>query len=471
MVSARFRVAEAPVSRSRARRWGLAGWFVPAFNAALALSLQAGLLLSPQPAGAAEATPAEAAASAPAGKPSSARSRRPRPQLASSAAFDAVGRLWMVGLDDANRLIVRVAPADQPSQFGPVRYLDQVTEPVAADGESRPKIAFGGNGQAVIAWTTPLSRPYTGNIRMIRSTDGGQHFGQPFTVHQDRQLITHRFETIAFDRSGALHVFWIDKRDVEAVRGTRPAGASRGGGHADYRGAAVYRVVSRDGGASFDPDTRLFDHSCECCRIAVAPTPEGGLAALWRHVFEPNERDHAFAVVPPAGAPGLAQPLAGPVGEPGSRSAPVRASFDRWALDACPHHGPGLAPAISDADPAVGWHAVWFGERAGRSAVRYGRLSHDGSPASDAVPLPDDGAEHASIAAVGARVAIVWRSFDGEQTALRAWISNDAGRSFRLRTLALRAGDTDHPLLVQRGDQVHVFWRTRDSILVEGVIP
>ena len=135
--------------------------------------------------------------------------------------------------------------------------------------------------------------------RMLRSSDGGQTFSAPFTVHQDRQVITHRFESIAFDASGALHVLWIDKRDVEAMRVARPQGASKGGGHTDYRGAAVYRVVSVDGGRSFSPDTRLFDHSCECCRIALAPTPEGGLAALWRHVFDPNERDHAFTRLTP----------------------------------------------------------------------------------------------------------------------------------------------------------------------------
>ena len=79
---------------------------------------------------------------------------------------------------------------------------------------------------------------------------------------------------------------------------------------------------------------------------------------MWRHVFAPNQRDHAFR---PAGAPAKAEP--------------VRASLDRWAVDACPHHGPGLTPAATG-----GYHAVWFGERAGTPAVRYGRLAADGSP-------------------------------------------------------------------------------------------
>ena len=84
------------------------------------------------------------------------------------------------------------------------------------------------------------------------------------------------------------------------------------------------------------PEQKLADNSCECCRIALAPAPDGSLVAMWRHVFDPGaaatqQRDHAFAPVASIAAP------------------PVRASFDHWALEACPHHGPGLAPA----DPRV----------------------------------------------------------------------------------------------------------------------
>jgi hypothetical protein len=160
-------------------------------------------------------------------------------------------------------------------------------------------------------------------------------------------VITHRFESLAFDRSGVLHTVWIDKRDQ--VLAAQKAGAlseKTAKKSSAYAGAAIYRNESRDGGLSFGPDIKLADHSCECCRIALAPTPEGGVVAMWRHVFVPNIRDHAFAVLG------------------GETKAPVRASFDGWKLDACPHHGPGLALAAQG-----GYHAVWFGEKAGRSAV------------------------------------------------------------------------------------------------------
>jgi hypothetical protein len=66
-------------------------------------------------------------------------------------------------------------------------------------------------------------------------------------------------------------------------------------------GAALYYSVSEDSGATFKGDFKVADHSCECCRIALALTRDGKVAAMWRHVFEPNVRDHAFAILPSDG--------------------------------------------------------------------------------------------------------------------------------------------------------------------------
>lgn len=366
-----------------------------------------------------------------------------RPALAVSAAFAPDGRLWVAGLDGQLRLFVQ-SSGDEGRSWGPRTLPPLGAEQPAADGEQRPKLAFAADGRTVVlVWTRPLAKPYTGEIRMSRSEDGGRTFGAPFTVHRDRQQITHRFESIAFDARGRLHVLWVDKRDAELARA---AAAAARRAKADWRGAAIWRVVSEDGGLSFSPDLRFADHSCECCRIALAPAPDGGLVALWRHVFEGSERDHAFA---PVGDAAAAVP------------AIVRASRDRWAIDACPHHGPGLVPADGG-----GYHAVWFGEREGVAAVRYGRLSADGVPAGEARALPDAGAEHADVVAAGRRVAVVWRSFDGSATRLRAWVSDDGGARFVLRELGRSAAENDHPRLARRDDRLVAVWRTDQEIRV-----
>ena len=350
--------------------------------------------------------------------------------LATSAAFAPDGSLWMIGLNADKQLMVRTT-LDEGAHWSDERVLDTGTDVIAADGENRPKIIFGPGNVVIVTYTQPLAKPYTGDIRLLRSSDGGNTFSQPATVHHDRQVITHRFESAAFDGQATLHVLWIDKRDV--VPG--------------YLGAAVYQTVSTDGGATFGPDTKIADHSCECCRIALAPDQRGGLATLWRHVYPGNIRDHAFARLRAAST---------------ETTAPVRATFDDWHLEACPHHGPGLTAAASG-----GFHAVWFGMEKNIAGVRYVHLDADGKQTGKPRFVPDQRAEHAAVAASGNNVFVVWRSYDGTKTQLSAWVSNDDGHSFQLRTLAFTAGENDHPLLVQKADRVFAFWRRADGVYVE----
>ena len=145
----------------------------------------------------------------------------------------------------------------------------------------------------------------------------------------------------------------------------------------------------------------------------------------------------------------------------GKDRPPTRATEDQWELAACPHHGPGLANAA-----AGGFHSVWFGQRGGKAAVHYGLLDAAGKPVGPVRDLPDERAEHADIAASGNNVGLVWRSFDGERTRLRAWLSKDQGQRFELRELAASGEDNDHPRLVSRNGETWVVWRTERGIHV-----
>lgn len=363
-----------------------------------------------------------------------------RAGLALGAAFAPDGSLWITGLNDHRQLFVQ--RSGDGVRWSEPRIIDTGHDAIAAEGELRPKLAFGPDRRVVISYTQPLSKPYTGEIRMLRSTDGGASFSLPFTVHRDRQLITHRFESIAFDSTGALHTLWVDKRDLEA--------ATRKDGEGSYAGAAIYRNVSLDGGRTFGPDIKLADHSCECCRIALAPAADGGLAVMWRHVFAGNVRDHAFSTIAAGGE---------------TASGVRRASFDEWQIDACPHHGPGLARGSPG-----GYHAVWFGVRNGEPAIRYARLDEQAAARDLVLVLPDEGAEHADVGSVGTHVAIVWRSFDGARTRYSAWISDDDGKTFAMRALGSTEDESDNPFLVRRDRQLFAIWRTRQEVRVERVL-
>lgn len=346
-----------------------------------------------------------------------------------SAVFDAGGKLWAVHRD-AGRIVVS-GSTDLGRTWDPPVRVTPAPEALDGGGDARPKIAAGPGGELYVTWTRPLAQPYTGEIRLSRSLDGGATFAPSSVVHADRQQITHRFDSVAVDAAGRVFVAWIDKRDLEKTRGAKPP----------YRGAAVYWAVSDDRGASFRGDYKLADHSCECCRIALAPRADGGFHAFWRHVFEPNVRDHALGVLSPDGR---AQPI-------------VRATFDDWRIDVCPHHGGSLAR-----DANNGLHAVWF-TGAGEGGVFYGRLA--GGKVVGQRRVGGHSAEHADIASSGNALAIAWKEFDGRQSRLKALRSDDAGITWRESELAATSGASGQPQVLVRGTGFYVFWNRRDAPL------
>jgi hypothetical protein len=358
-------------------------------------------------------------------------------ELGALATVDAKGILWAAHKEGAHVVVSRSDNLGR-SWSKPVRVTVEA-EGTDSGADARPKVATGKDGDVYVTWTRPLGKPFTGEIRFSRSVDGGQSFSAPITVHADRQQIGHRFDAIAVNRSGQIFIAWIDKRDVSA------AGAAKA---RDYRGAAVYFAVSDDRGASFRGDYKLADHVCECCRLALLPQEDGSVLALWRHVFEPNIRDHALAAMYADGRAGALR----------------RATIDDWRVDACPHHGPSLAQDAQDR-----LHAVWFSQAPGHAGVFYGRLRADGVDAERRVG--GEAAEHADLAVAGKRVAVAWKEFDGERSQLRAMVSEDGGDTWQEHRLAATSGASDQPRVLVWQDRFYVFWNTRNEPLSVKEIP
>lgn len=352
-------------------------------------------------------------------------------ELGATAAFDAKGSLW------AAHKTAGAVTVSQSADFGktwssPV-MVSRESEPTDAGADARPKVALGSQGEVYVTWTRPMTKPYTGEIRFTRSLDGGKTFASPQTVHTDRQEITHRFDAITVTPAGRVVVAWVDKRDLVA--------ATAAGGK-PYRGAAIYFTVSDDRGASFRGDTKLADNSCECCRIALVARPDGSVVALWRHIFEPNIRDHAIGIIT-ADAKG---------------GGTERASFDDWALDACPHQGPNLA-----IDERGQRHAVWFTASPNAPGLFYGRPSADG--VQGLRKIGGTTAERPDVAALGSRVAIAWKEFDGTRSHLRGLLSDDSGKTWREVQLSSTADASDHPRIVTANGRFFVFWNTKNEPL------
>lgn len=348
------------------------------------------------------------------------------PELGASAAFDSHGRLWLVDAADGH-VRLRHSDDDGRTLSAPVE-VNAAAERIYAEGENRPKLAFGPHDEIYVSWSQPRAAPWTGFVRFARSTDRGEHFSEPLTVHRDHAEITHRFDALAVDGKGRLVIAWIDKRDLLAADA---AGKP-------YLGAAIYYSWSDDGGASFAPERKLLDQSCECCRIALARTPDGEVAAFFRGIYGDNIRDHTYAVLR----------------TDGQASQVARATFSDWQIAGCPHHGPGLAIGIDGIR-----HAVWY-EAKGKPTIWYGQLDPGHAP-KHPLAIAGAGAGHADVAVHDQTVWLAWNQVDAAGYALMLRRSSDNGAHFDApRDIARSSGATGSPQLLLKQGRAFVAWNT-----------
>jgi hypothetical protein len=353
-----------------------------------------------------------------------------------SAIFASSGRLWTTFVQDQH---VYVSYSDNQGEAysTPVRVNPQ-PEDIYTNGENRPKIGLGNRGQIYLSWTEKTRGMHTGNIRFSYSLDGGRSFESPRTVNDDGLLTSHRFDQLYVSPSGKIFIAWLDKRDQ--VR--RRASGSQ------YTGSAVYYAVSADSGKSFGENVKVADHSCECCRLAMAPATDDRVTVLWRHIFGVNTRDHAIALL----------------SADGQASEFDRATYDDWKVDACPHHGPDLAYAA----PGV-YHTTWFSDGNDHKGIYYGRYNFS-TASIESVRAVDTrpGASHPQVAGFAGQLFLVWKFFDGERTRIQVMESLDKGRTWSpQQTVSSTDSRSDHPMLVKHSDGVYLSWHVEKSYRLE----
>jgi hypothetical protein len=354
-----------------------------------------------------------------------------RAQLATTATFDPRGRLWIVWAEGQH---VMVSHSDDFARTlsNPVP-INPMPEPIYSDGENRPKVIASSDGALYVTYSMPLDKPYTGMVRFSRSADGGESWTVPVTIHRDRQAITHRFDSISVDAQGRVFVTWIDKRDLVLAK---QAGRT-------YNGAAVYYAISTDHGASFQVERKLADHSCECCRIAVATDQGGKTFAMWRNVFDGQIRDHALAQIPVDDA----------------APHPIRATFSNWKIEACPEHGPSLVITEDGIR-----HLAWFANMGGKPNIYYSRLSPSGEPKGEPWAFGSGQSSHPFIFAHKTTLWLAWKHFDGVSMRIAVRHSENGGVNWsEPEIVAQTSGASDHPQLLSYGDSVFLSWRTQND--------
>jgi hypothetical protein len=370
----------------------------------------------------------------------------PPDSLAVSVAFDTKGTLWQAGVTDG--FVMVSASKDFGKTFSKPVQVNPQKQKISAHGEVRPKIAIGTSGEIYVTWMQNLAKQFSGYIWFARSLDGGKSFEQPITVHQDRSEIGHAFEELSVSPDGKITVVWLDARDLVA---DKTAGKKR-------NGSSIYYTASSDKGASFAPEAKLADYSCECCRIATTMKPDGTVVAMWRHVFEGGERDHMMAEIPKAGETANLK----------------RATFGRWKIDGCPHHGGALATG-GEGKNWWGYHMAYFDGKEKKPGLYYSRMDGEAWVTSPAKHFGDNSkqADHPTLLSIGDQVWLAWlETHKNHVKKVMTMASNDGGKTWSAATPLLSSGaKMDYPQWLKLKDAAYLVVNTSEGLKVNVVQP
>lgn len=349
-----------------------------------------------------------------------------RQPIAVGAAFAPDGTLWQASVL-AGHLRVQ-SSNDFGANFSEPILVNPEAEIIAANGENRPQIAFS-QGLMVLAWAQSLPDiPFTGLVRFSVSADQGKTWSTPANINDDSQPAGHSFVSLV-SAGDQLQAVWLDGR----LRVKNP----------HFKGSAVYSATFIPEQQRFGRNRKLAEHSCECCQLASASDRKGNSYAIWRHIFKDNIRDHALVNL-------------------NGKEFPVRATFNNWHIEACPHHGPGLS-----IDKHNTKHLVWFNQdERDAHVVFYGQMKAKDSKTSGVRGLGNTNNQVSLPAVISTeqRLVLAWVEFDGENALLMSSESSDFGKSFRSAQVQLsRTDEYARPILLAFQERVFALWNSPQS--------
>ena len=302
--------------------------------------------------------------------------------------------------EDKETRTILFASSDKPGgPLGTPVPVNQPTEHVYYPQES-PAVVIRGN-EVFVTWsqTHPKivpDKPFAGELRLSRFTDGGRTFAPSVLVNDDGQVIHHTFDSIQIAQNGVVHMAWIDGREGKKEPGT-------------------FVARSTDQGRTIAKNLKIDDETCVCCRTAVVTSADGVVYAAWRKIFEGHIRETVVSRSTDGGE---------------TFSSSVVVGNDRWVYPACPHR-----PASLAVDRQGRLYVVWYTEGADETPAIYLTYSDDqGKTFSNKKQLnrfkgifPD----HPQMAVDPAgRIAVVWEEQSPVRREVVASFSLDRGQSF-----------------------------------------
>lgn len=329
--------------------------------------------------------------------------RKVRSVVGPSVRIDDRGRVSLAWVEEEKEtrtvLYSRLEKVDGP--VGEVVRVNGSGE-VPYSRQEAPALAVSGD-DVLMTWAvthpkvTP-GKPFSNDLRLSRSTDGGKTFQPSVLVNDDQQVIGHSFDSIHVAPDGAVHIAWIDGREGKKESGT-------------------FATRSTDQGRTVDKNLKVDDNTCVCCRTAMTSGPDGTLYVAWRKILPGDLRETVVARSTDGGA---------------TYSAPVIVGHDRWVFPGCPHR-----PASVGTDRQGRLYVAWYTEGSDETPSIYLAYSDDKgetfSPKQKLNFSKGTFPDHPQMAVdQEGRVILVWEEQSPVRREVVVSVSLDRGQSFSL---------------------------------------
>ncbi|ULA64153.1 MAG: Sialidase domain-containing protein [Nitrospira sp.] len=275
--------------------------------------------------------------------PKVAMDRKVRTVAGPSVRIDDRGQISLAWIEE-DKDIRTVLFSRIEKSWSSIGELVQVNGPgeVPYSRQEAPALIASGD-DVFIAWavTHPKmapDKPFSNDLRLSRSTDGGKTFQPSVLVNDDQSVIGHSFDSLHMTLDGVIHMAWIDSREGKKEAGT-------------------FAARSTDHGRTVESNLKVDESTCVCCRTAMTSGPDGTLYVAWRKILPGEIRETVVARSSDGGQ---------------TFAAPVIVGHDRWVFPGCPHR-----PASIGTDRQGRLYVVWYTEGADETPSIYLAYSDD----------------------------------------------------------------------------------------------
>jgi len=348
-----------------------------------------------------------------------------------SVAFAPDGRLWrLIPTSDA---VFIDSSTDYGKTYTEAIKINPTDQKISAWPENPPAIAISQSGRIHVLYYADEKQKSTSFFSY--SDNNGQTFSKPVLISDHADTDRHYMDQMLVDKNNKVYMFWHDTRHEQH---------EQQGHHTGTGALSLYYTVTDKPALAEFTNRFISDGICSCCRTAIAFSPDEKPVILARMVYPDDIRDHALINM----------------NADGKWSKPQRVTFDDWKIDACPEHGPALA--IDNRNRA---HLTWFTLGDKHQGIFYSHTDDDGKTLSQAIALGDASRlpSHPDVAAVGMRVALAWKEFDGETTHILVKESSDRGITWtKDKKILSTTADSGHPNLISHDGRIFLSWTSND---------